>query len=66
MEANHKDRGYHFEDKTLICIECGCEFIFESGEQQFYLAKSLIEPKRCPECRRRRKATITRRGGADG
>ena len=25
-----------YEDKTLICKECGAEFIFTAGEQEFY------------------------------
>ncbi|MBE6751996.1 MAG: zinc-binding protein, partial [Ruminococcaceae bacterium] len=25
-----------YEDKTLICKECGKEFTFTAGEQEFY------------------------------
>ena len=25
-----------YEDKTLICKECGNEFVFTAGEQEFY------------------------------
>ena len=25
-----------FEDKTLTCKECGAEFVFTAGEQEFY------------------------------
>ena len=25
-----------YEDKTLICKDCGKEFIFSAGEQEFY------------------------------
>ncbi|QHI72696.1 zinc-ribbon domain-containing protein [Aminipila terrae] len=43
-------------DKTLICKECGKEFIFTEGEQAFYKAKGFEnEPQRCPECRKARK-----------
>ena len=28
-----------FEDKTLKCVECGNEFIFTAGEQEFYAEK---------------------------
>lgn len=39
-------------DKTLICKECGKEFIFTEGEQQFYQEKGFTnEPVRCKECR---------------
>ena len=45
------------EDKTLICQDCGKEFIFTAGEQQFYKEKGFDnEPKRCKECRDKRKA----------
>ena len=46
-----------FQDKTLICKECGAEFTFTSGEQEFYAGKGLLnEPARCPACRAARKA----------
>lgn len=47
-----------FEDKTLTCVECGNEFVFTAGEQEFYAEKQLQnEPKRCKECRTARKAS---------
>jgi DNA-directed RNA polymerase subunit RPC12/RpoP len=43
-------------DKTLVCVDCGSEFVFTEGEQEFYKTKGFDqEPKRCPECRRNRK-----------
>ena len=45
-----------FEDKTLICKECGEEFVFTAGEQEFYAEKELKnEPQRCKACRDARK-----------
>lgn len=45
-----------FTDKTLICKDCGAEFTFAAGEQAFYKEKGLDnEPKRCKECRDKRK-----------
>lgn len=45
-----------YEDKTLICKDCGKEFIFSAGEQEFYAEKGLEnEPQRCKECRTARK-----------
>ncbi len=47
-----------FEDKTLICKDCGKEFIFTAGEQEFYAEKGFQnEPVRCKECRTSRKAS---------
>ncbi len=43
-------------DKTLVCRDCGQEFIFTTGEQEFYLSRGLQnEPSRCPECRATRR-----------
>ena len=25
-----------YEDKTLVCKDCGAEFVFTAGEQEFY------------------------------
>ncbi len=45
-----------FEDKTLICKECGNEFVFTSGEQEFYAEHGFQnEPQRCKACRDARK-----------
>ena len=44
------------EDKTLVCKDCGAEFVFTVGEQEFYAEKGFNnEPVRCPECRKARK-----------
>ena len=39
------------EDKNLTCRQCGREFAFTQGEQEFYRRKGLSSPRRCPECR---------------
>lgn len=45
-----------YEDKTLICKECGNEFVFTAGEQEFYAEKGFVnEPQRCKACRDARK-----------
>ncbi len=46
-----------YEDKTLKCKDCGADFIFTAGEQEFYAEKGLEhEPLRCKACRDARKA----------
>jgi len=51
-----------FEDKTLVCRDCGSEFVFTAGEQEFYAQKGFTnQPSRCPDCRRSAKAA--RNGG---
>lgn len=45
-----------YEDKTLVCKDCGAEFIFTAGEQEFYAEKGFQnEPQRCKPCRVARK-----------
>ena len=45
-----------YEDKTLACKDCGAEFIFTAGEQEFYAEKGFEnEPSRCKDCRIARK-----------
>ncbi len=47
-----------FEDKTLVCKDCGKEFIFTAGEQEFYQERGFEnEPVRCRDCRDKRKRT---------
>ena len=48
-----------YQDKTLICKDCGNEFVFTAGEQEFYAEKGFEnEPVRCKDCRVSRKASI--------
>jgi len=50
-----------YADKTLVCRDCGQEFVFTAGEQEFFAQKGFTnEPGRCPACRAARRA----RGGA--
>ena len=45
-----------FEDKTLVCKDCGAEFVFTKGEQEFYANIGLQnEPKRCKPCNKAKK-----------
>ncbi len=31
-----------YEDKTLVCKDCGNEFVFTAGEQEFYAEKGFV------------------------
>ena len=54
-----------FEDKTLKCRECGNDFEFTAGEQEFYQQKGLMnQPGRCPSCRAARRNASTSSGGS--
>ena len=44
-------------DKTLTCADCGSEFIFTVGEQEFFASRGYVnEPKRCASCRSSRRS----------
>jgi len=46
-----------FQDKSLQCADCGATFVFSAEEQDYFQSKGFTnEPKRCPSCRRARKA----------
>lgn len=45
-----------YTDITLVCKDCGAEFTFTAGEQDFYAQKGFTnQPLRCPTCRKARK-----------
>lgn len=45
-----------FSDQVLVCADCGQEFVFTVGEQEFYQDKGLTNvPKRCRDCRNAKK-----------
>ncbi len=47
----------NFEDKSIQCSDCGTTFTFSAGEQEFFQTKGFTnEPRRCPDCRRAKKA----------
>lgn len=46
-----------YADQTRACRECGREFTWTAGEQEFFAARGLQNPpNRCPECRAAAKA----------
>jgi len=48
-----------YTDKVLRCRECGVEFVFSAGEQEFYASRGLMnEPGRCPACRAARRQRL--------
>ncbi len=43
-------------DKVLVCVECGRNFLWDVGEQVWYQSKGLSNvPKRCKCCRDKRR-----------
>jgi len=47
--------------QILECRDCGAEFVFNEGEQTFFLAHDLKPPMRCGECRKKRRGAVQQR-----
>jgi hypothetical protein len=48
----------NFKNKTLTCQDCSMPFIWTAGEQFYYAHRNLSQPKRCPDCRQKRRNAI--------
>jgi CxxC-x17-CxxC domain-containing protein len=56
-----------YQDESLKCIDCGNQFAFTSGEQEFFAAKGFTnKPSRCVDCRGARKAQRGEGGNRGG
>jgi len=53
----------NFRDLILECVDCKRAFTFTRGEQVYFASKGLSTPKRCPQCRLKRKLSLVREGG---
>ena len=54
-------------DQTLRCRDCGVDFIWTEGEQEFFASRGLTNPpSRCPSCRAARRAANGGGGGGYG
>lgn len=54
-----------YRDRILTCRDCGNEFTFTAGEQEFFASKGLTNPPgRCPSCRAARRGQQFSGGGA--
>lgn len=55
-----------FQDKMLTCKDCGKEFTWTAGEQEFYASKGFDNPpSRCIEDRKKYKAQKRGFNGGD-
>jgi CxxC-x17-CxxC domain-containing protein len=53
-----------YADRNLKCRECGQDFVFTAGEQEFHASKGFrSDPSRCQDCRIARRAA---RGDSSG
>ena len=49
-------------DLVLTCSDCGQEFVFTAGEQQFFQERGYSSPRRCKPCRQAKQGS----GGGGG
>jgi CxxC-x17-CxxC domain-containing protein len=54
-----------FADRTLSCRDCGKQFTFTAGEQEFYQTRGFSDPTRCADCRAARKSSQAGGGYGD-
>ena len=52
------------ESKKIVCQDCGKEFDFSVRDQEFYQENGWTEPKRCKDCREKRKQEREARNNA--
>ena len=56
--GGHTEESLSYTDKAIQCRDCGTQFTFTAGEQEFYASKGLQnQPSRCPGCRSQRKTS---------
>ena len=54
-------------DMTLACSDCGADFVFTVGEQEFHNSRGFTNnPKRCTSCRNARRGDSSGGGGGYG
>ncbi len=54
-----------YNDKTIVCKDCGAEFVFSASEQEFFAEKGFTnEPQRCKSCRAAKKG-LSRNNSAE-
>lgn len=47
------------QDQTLVCRDCGKDFVWTAGEQEFYKQKGFDnKPSRCADCRKNKRTQV--------
>ena len=56
-----------YEDMNIECADCGTEFVHSAQDQERYAERGFEHPpKRCRDCREKRKANQPQGGGGRG
>jgi len=53
-------RTINFRDQIIKCCDCEYDFQFSVGEAIYYTSRGLSTPRRCPECRLKRRLSLVR------
>jgi CxxC-x17-CxxC domain-containing protein len=52
VAMNGAEQSPEYQDRSIMCVDCGGDFIWTAGEQVFFHDKGLKnEPKRCKPCK---------------
>lgn len=51
LSTRSKGGDRNMADMTLKCKDCGSDFTWTEGEQEFYNKKQFSQPVRCQKCR---------------
>ena len=51
------------QDKLVTCVDCGAQFTFSARDQAFYQERGYQAPRRCKNCRDKRKSGALPTGG---
>ena len=58
MQTAESLSDLELNDKVLQCADCGADFVFTAGEQEFFRLKQFKnDPKRCQPCKAKLCAT---------
>lgn len=53
-----------YQDRTIICVECGAPFVFSVRDQEYYETQGFTHPpKRCRPCRTQKKSQFDQGDG---
>ena len=50
-EPKNTPKEKEFQNLMIECVDCGHNFVWTAGEQEFYRDRNLDQPKRCHKCR---------------
>ena len=59
VEKSPLEENSEFSDVSIVCIDCGSDFVWTAGEQAFFRDKNLQNPpKRCKDCKKAKNERI--------